>query len=170
VIGGGIKTIFITKSNLRGIITAEKWQIGEGLDEDVEIPKKGYNISGEIEYQIKQGQDIMLYPYTGITFEEWKRIRGNATIPGSWNSLKFFRWNIGGKIEYKKIYGRAGIMLPFKVESNKESKLKSRLGFEAEAGINVWKKLIAGLFYKQFKFGNSSSGMNINGMIISYQF
>jgi hypothetical protein len=170
MLAGGIKTIFIAESNFRGIIAAEKWQMGEGLDEDTEIPGNGYNISGEIEYRIGQSQDIMLYPYAGITFEEWERAEGNAKIPGSWDSLKFFRWTIGGKIEYKKFYARAGIMLPFEIDTNKESKLKSRPGYEAEAGINVWKKLTAGLFYKQFKFGNPGSVMNTSGVIISYQF
>lgn len=174
-LGTGVKINFISSnsnSNFQGSISVEEWHIAEGLDEDRELPKKGYNFSGLVSYQINSGK-VVFYPFLGVGFERWSRVKeGNIKYEDTWNFLRFFTFFPGIQTGYKKTYLKLNPIFLFGVNSNTKTNPEPKLGYEAETGINniFFKGLKIGLFYKAVKFSDSELNLNLIGGFLSYQF
>ncbi len=175
LIGAGLKTL-LGSHRLKGTFVTEGWTMGEPLDEDRELPSKGYNISGEVTYSWNVVDNLTLYPYTGLGFEFWDR-EPNKAYPGSWDSLKFFKWTLGAGIEEKIMYMKGGFIVPFASYADNDLDIDSLIGYEVESGIHL-RGLNLGFFYKRVKFDDSSSNkiiqpnfkLNLYGGVIGYRF
>ena len=176
--GGGLEIKSNLIDGLRGAVTIQGWEMGEPLDEDRELPYKGYSFSGEIDYNWPIGDNFTLYPYIGLGFEKWKRVEeGNIKYSQSWNSLEFFNWSLGGKVIYKMAYLRTGLIFPFNGQTNDNLYPQTKIGFDFEVGVR-WKKLTLGWLYKRVRFdeiaseniGHSDFELNRSGVIIKYGF
>ena len=80
---GGLRIVsnFDKLSLIGGV---EAWKMGEPIDEDTEMPRKGYRLSGEIRYKKSIKNGLSVYPYAGLGFEEFSRARdGNYKYSGS---------------------------------------------------------------------------------------
>jgi hypothetical protein len=145
----------------------EQWYMGEAVDEDVEIPRKGYRFFGEISRPIGY-LGFSFSPCLGASFEEWnRRDEGNPKIPGSWQSLRFFSGTVGLKINYDRYFLKAVAIQPFNIEGGG---LTARTGYEVSLGANIWKDLDAALFYKDVRFGSPDTEMQLTGATVSYKF
>lgn len=148
-------------------LMAKGWQMSEPLDEDREIPRKGYGLSSEFNHSIKL-EKVKFTPYAGFGFEHWSRAEGNSKIANSWTSVRFFTLSIGTRAEYKRFYAKAGAILPFDINTNSTG-LGSKLGYKAEIGADIWKKLNVGLFREQINF-KSDTSLALTGVKFTYRF
>ncbi len=165
IIAGGLNTN-VKFDPLGAGINFEKWWVAEGLDDDKGIiPKEGYSISTDIRYFIKIDDNLLLYPFAGVGFEEWEK--GGKSE--SWKTLKFFNWAVGIGLENEKCFIRAGIAKPFSVSTQDDFEPKSRYGFSAEGGIKL-KAFTVGLFYKYAGFEDPDAKMSQSGLFIGYGF
>lgn len=159
----------------KGLILAEGWTMGEPMDEDRELPGKGYNVAGELRYNLINMDDHQLYPYTGLGFEYWDR-EASREYADSWDSVRFFRWSVGLGIESKLLFMRGGIFIPFKAKTDNSLKPDSMLGYEAEAGVYLAGFTLS-FFYKRTQFDDFSSGgidhpnfkLNLYGFSLGYR-
>lgn len=165
----GVKTKF-GEDKLQGVVTIEGWEMGEPLDEDVEIPRRGYYIGGEIGYNLVFA-NFRIIPTTGIAYEYMKRHR-NPMYPESWKNLRFFSALLGAKMKYRIGYLKADIVVPFNLRTNNDHP-KSKVGFNAETGIE-YKRLTTGLFYNRVGFKETSKNpdfeFNRYGVILGIRF
>ncbi len=168
-VGVGIQGNLSDFSSLPGLklsLGLEQWYMGEAVDEDIEIPQKGYRLYGEISRPI-QYLMFSFSPCLGASFEEWHRREGNPKIAGSWQSLRFFSGTAGVRADYKRYYAKAILIQPFNIEGGA---LKARTGYEISLGANVWKDMDLALFYKDVRFGNPNTEMQLTGAAVSYRF
>ncbi len=158
---------FAFQPDLKLALGLEEWRMGEALDEDVEIPRKGYRFGGEISRPIGY-LGFSFSPCIGVSFEEWhRRHEGNPNIAGSWQSLRFFSATAGVRVDYKQFFAKAVAIQPFNIEGGG---LKTRTGYEFTLGANVWQDLDIALFYKDVRFGNPDTEMQLTGIAASYRF
>ncbi|MBU4205151.1 hypothetical protein KKH26_03200 [Patescibacteria group bacterium] len=169
-IGIGIQGNISDFSSLPGLklgLGLEEWRMGEAVDEDVEIPRKGYRFYGEISRPIEY-LEISFSPCLGAGFEEWHRKHeGNPKIAGSWQSLRFFSATAGVRADYKCYFVKVVAIQPFNIEGGT---LKARTGYELNLGANLWKDLDLTLFYKETRFSNPATEMQLTGAAVSYRF
>jgi hypothetical protein len=160
------------------MVAVEAWRMGEPIDEDREMPSKGYSLSGEVDYLKRMGNHLLLYPYVGASFERFGRVdEGNIKYPESWSSVHFLTLALGGGVRYKIAFAKAGLQVPCYVRTDDNLEPKSQPGFDFEIGIR-WKGLSAGWFYKRISFGEFGSEtarqpdfeFNRYGAIIKYSF
>lgn len=157
---------FTPMPDLKLSLGLENWRMGEAVDEDVEIPRKGYRFFGEISRPIIY-LGFSFSPCLGINFEEWHRNEGNPKIAGSWQSLRFFSATGGIKMDHKRYFAKVIAIQPFNIEGGT---LKARVGYEFSLGANVWRDLDLALFYKETRFGQPDTAMQLTGASISYRF
>jgi hypothetical protein len=167
-LGGGVKLNAVS-GNLSGNVTLEKEQIAEGMDEDREIPNRFYAVGGEVAYKLVTYNGVVFSPYTGVGYENWSREIQNPKICGSWDEIDFFAWSLGVRANYKQIYAGIGGILPFAIDTNHSSDLKSRLGYQAEVGASIWKGLNAALQYRSLRMGNPHSRLNTTALLVGYK-
>jgi len=155
---------------LTGELTLEWWTMAEPLDEDVELPRKGYNASGEIGYNFIY-KDTYITPAAGVSYEYIKR-HANESFPGSWEKLSVFSALLGIKVKKNIFYFKAGIIAPFLLMTDNDDP-DAKIGFNAEAGIE-YKRLTLGYFYKRIGFDENSDNPEIDfnryGGVLSYKF
>ncbi|MBU4256986.1 hypothetical protein KKC04_01075 [Patescibacteria group bacterium] len=158
---------FAFQPDLKLAIGLEEWRMGEAVDEDVEIPRKGYRFFGEISRPIGY-LGFSFSPCLGISFEEWHRNHeGNPKIAGSWQSLRFFSGTAGIKVGYDCYFAKVIAIQPFNIEGGT---LKARTGYEISLGANIWKDLDLALFYKDVRFARPDTEMQLTGAAVSYRF
>lgn len=167
-LGGGVKLNAVS-GNFSGNVTLEKAQIAEGMDEDREIPNRFYAVGAEVAYKMATYKNIVFSPYTGLTYENWGREIPNPKICGSWDEIDFFAWSLGVRANYKQVYAGIGAILPFAINTNHSSDLKSRLGYQAEIGASIWKGLNASLQYRSLQMGNPHSELNTTTLLVGYK-
>lgn len=155
---------------LTGELTVEWWTMAEPLDEDIELPRKGYYVSGEIGYNFMY-KDIDITPAAGVSYEYIKR-HANESSPGSWEKLKSFSALLGVKVKKKIFYLKGGIIAPFLLRTDNDDP-DAKIGFNAEAGIE-YKRLTLGYFYKRIGFDENSENPEIDfnryGVVIGFKF
>lgn len=157
---------FVFQPDLKLALGLEEWRMGEAVDEDAEIPRKGYRFFGEISRPIRY-LAFSFSPCLGASFEEWHRREGNPKIVGSWQSLRFFSGTAGIKVGYARYFAKAIAIQPFNIEGGG---LKARTGYEISIGANIWKDLDMALFYKDVRFGRPAAEMQLTGAAVSYRF
>lgn len=158
---------FAFQPDLKLALGLEEWRMGEAVDEDVEIPRQGYRVFSEISRTIRY-LAFSFTPCLGANFEEWhRRDEGNPKIAGSWQSLRFFSAIAGVRADYKQFFAKAVAIQPFNIEGGT---LKTRTGYEVSLGANVWRDLNVALFYKDVRFGNPDTEMQLTGAAVSYRF
>lgn len=167
-LGGGVKLNAVS-GNFSGNVTLEKAQIAEGMDEDREIPNRFYSIGVETAYMVYKQKGFSLSPYAGVGYENWTRETANPKISGSWDEMGFFLGSIGVKAAYKNIHAGVGAVLPFAINTNHSSDLKSRLGYQAEIGANIWNGFNASLQYRSLQMGNPHSKLNTTTLLVGYK-
>lgn len=164
--------------DFKGMVAAEVWRMGEPIDEDREMPSKGYSLSGEVDYRKRMRNHLILYPYVGASFERFGRVdEGNIKYRESWSSVHFLSLAFGGGAHYKIAYVKAGLQFPCYARTNNNLEPKSQPGFDFEIGIQ-WKRLSAGWSYKRITFGEFGPEtarqpdfeFNRYGAIIKYSF
>jgi len=143
---------------LTGELTVEWWTMAEPLDEDVELPRKGYYASGEIGYNFMY-KDTDITPAAGVSYEYIKR-HANESFPGSWEKLKFLSALLGMKVKKKIFYLKGGIIIPLLIRTGNDDP-DAKIGFNAEAGIE-YKRLTLGYFYKRIGFDENSENPEID--------
>lgn len=157
---------FVFQPDLKLALGLEEWRMGEAVDEDAEIPRKGYRFYGEISRPIEY-LEISFSPCLGAGFEEWHRKHeGNPKIAGSWQSLRFFSATAGVRADYKCYFAKVVAIQPFNIEGG----LKARTGYELNLGANLWEDLDLTLFYKETRFSNPATEMQLTGAAVSYRF
>ncbi|MDP3042850.1 MAG: hypothetical protein Q8N21_00380 [bacterium] len=168
-VGVGIQGNLSDFSSLPGLklnFGLEEWRMGEAVDEDAEIPRKGYRFYGEISRPIRY-LEFSFAPCIGAGFEEWHRREGNPKIAGSWQSLRFFSGTAGIKAGYDCYFAKVIAIQPFNIEGGT---LKARTGYEISLGANIWKDLDLALFYKDVRFARPDTEMQLTGAAVSYKF
>ncbi|MBU4353646.1 hypothetical protein L6251_00330 [Candidatus Parcubacteria bacterium] len=168
-VGIGIQGNISDFSNLPGLklsLGLHEWRMGEAVDEDVEIPRQGYRAFVEISRPVEY-LEISFSPCLGAGFEEWHRREENPKIAGSWQSLRFFSATAGVRADYKCYFAKVVAIQPFNIEGGT---LKARTGYELNLGANLWKDLDLTLFYKETRFSNPATEMQLTGAAVSYRF
>lgn len=169
LLGGGLKvnTIF---GDFSGTVILEKAQIAEGMDEDREIPNRFYAIGAEVAYKLVNHRGFLVSPYAGVAYENWDREISNPKICGSWEDINFFSWTLGAKVDYKQVYVKAGAILPFAIDTNRNSfNPKPRVGYQAEIGANIWKGLNTAVQYRSLQMGGPHSKLNTTTLMVGYR-
>jgi opacity protein-like surface antigen len=151
---------------LGAIINLERWKVSEGLDSDRGIiPGEGYSFSGDIKYNLQFSNIFQVYPYAGIGYEKLKK----RAKPANWQTLRFYNWMAGLGTESERVYLKAAVTKPFSPSTSNGLYPKPRFGFSSEGGVNIWKNLYAGLFYKYSGFEKPDSKMTQSGLLVAYR-
>ena len=161
-------------SVVKKIAGLEVWRMGELLDEDTEIPNKGYSFYMELDYNKKIGNHLTVYPYIKTELEKFSRDKeGNVKYEESWSSIRYIDLTLGGGLNYKSTYVKMGLILPPNGKTNNGLELEGKSGFDLELGTK-WKKFTFGYFYKRVAFdefdGQPNFKLNRSGVIIRYSF
>ena len=161
-------------SVVKKIAGFEVWRMGELLDEDTEIPNKGYSFYMELDYNKKIGNHLTIYPYIKTELEKFGRNKeGNIKYEESWSSVRYIDLTLGGGLNYKSTYIKMGLILPPNGKTNNGLELEGKSGFDLELGTK-WKKFTFGYFYKRVTFdefdGHPNFKLNRSGVIIRYSF
>jgi hypothetical protein len=145
---------------------AEKWWLAESLDDDKGIiPNQGHRFFLDGRYYFRPTETLQLYPFAGLGYEHWSR----SDAVGSWTSISFPYWSLGGGAEYQQGYVQAGLLMPFAPTADGSTDPKSRVGFNADAGIRLM-NFTVGVFYRTVGFQDPDAKMVQAGVMFGYTF
>lgn len=144
----------------------EKWWLGEPLDDDKGIiPNEGHRFSADARYFFKPTEQLRLYPFAGLGYEHWSR----HDAVGSWRSINFPYWSLGGGAEYQHSYMKFALLMPFSASADNGPDPKSRVGLSADAGIRLL-NFTVGLFFRSVGFEDPDAKMVQAGVMLGYTF
>ncbi|MBU3926050.1 hypothetical protein KJ763_02690, partial [Patescibacteria group bacterium] len=151
VLGYGLKTN-LKVDNVVATLDLSTWHMGEGLDEDTEIPNLGYNASGTVGYKINISDTVSITPLAGAGWQHWARAEKGTE---SWKDRQFIYGIAGAQVDYKSVYARAVAIA------------SDKIGGEGEVGFTINKWNLAG-FYRNTAYHNARSALT--GVRLGYIF
>lgn len=144
----------------------EKWWLGERLDDDKGIiPDEGHRLFADARYFFKPTEHLRLYPFAGLGYEHWSR----HDAAGSWRSIDFPYWSVGGGAEYQNSYLKLGFLMPFAASADSGPDPKSRVGLTADAGLR-FSNVTVGVFFRSLGFEDPDAKMVQTGVMLGYTF
>ena len=156
---------------LKTIINGEMWIMGEPLDEDTEIPKKGYCFGIKSKYRLGKKNSTLFFPFAKVSYNKWKR--DSSKYPDSFKSLEFITGSVGIEAEKGMFHAKVGGLLPLWSQTDKVAKPKGKLGLDASAGI-TYKDFFLDAFYNQTSFKSDLEQpeitLNLYGAMLGYKF
>ncbi len=156
---------------LKTTLNGEMWIMGEPLDEDTEIPKKGYHLGIKSKYRLGKKNRTLFSPFVKVDYNKWKR--DSSKCPDGFRSLEFITGNVGIEAERGMFHAKVGGLLPLWSETDKAAKPKGKLGIDASVGI-IYKDFFLNAFYNQTSFksdlGQPEITLNLYGAMLGYKF
>jgi hypothetical protein len=127
----------------------EGWKTSEPMDEDTELPRKGWELGGKVLYRLPSEGPVNLSLISKVGYQEWRRDEG------AWNSFRFFYVAPKIKGDYKNFFAGAGLIIPFSGRADFGSRHAGKPGFELSAGFTLKKKISLEYFYQKIGFKSS---------------
>lgn len=145
--------------------------MGELLDEDTEIPKKGYHLGIKSRYRLGKKNSTLFSTFVKVGYNKWKR--DSSKYPDSFRSLEFITGSAGIEAEKGMFHAKVGGLLPLWSQTDKTTKPKGKIGIDTSVGI-TYKDFFLDAFYNQTSFKpdleQPEITLKLYGAMLGYKF